>query len=83
MLNQLKYSGMMETVRIRRAGYPVRRTFEDFLHRYHILARMQAGGGDPKSRCTLLVRLYDSEGVNWQMGMTKVGGALPLPSPSC
>merc|ERR1719272_1689608 len=27
VLNQLRYSGMMETVKIRRAGYPVRREF--------------------------------------------------------
>ncbi|KAG7275708.1 LOW QUALITY PROTEIN: hypothetical protein CRUP_011335 [Coryphaenoides rupestris] len=30
VLNQLRYSGMLETVKIRRAGFPVRRTFEDF-----------------------------------------------------
>ena len=84
MLNQLKYSGMMETVRIRRAGYPVRRTFEDFLYRYHILARTQPGGGDPKDKSALLVRSYDPEGVHWQMGVTKVGGipdAIPSPLP--
>ena len=81
VLNQLKYSGMMETVRIRRAGYPVRRTFEDFLHRYHIFARTQAGGGEPKGRCTRLVQMYDPEGVNWQMGLTKVGATLSSPSP--
>ncbi len=34
VLNQLRYSGMMETVRIRRAGFPVRRTFDDFMFRY-------------------------------------------------
>ena len=33
VLNQLRYSGMMETVRIRRAGYPVRREFADFMFR--------------------------------------------------
>ena len=33
VLNQLRYSGMLETVRIRRAGYPVRRLFSDFLFR--------------------------------------------------
>uniref|UniRef100_A0A667ZCG9 Myosin X, like 1 n=1 Tax=Myripristis murdjan TaxID=586833 RepID=A0A667ZCG9_9TELE len=30
VLNQLRYSGMLETVKIRRAGFPVRRTFQDF-----------------------------------------------------
>uniref|UniRef100_A0A7N6AFW8 Myosin X, like 1 n=1 Tax=Anabas testudineus TaxID=64144 RepID=A0A7N6AFW8_ANATE len=30
VLNQLRYSGMLETVKIRRAGFPVRRTFKDF-----------------------------------------------------
>lgn len=33
VLNQLRYSGMLETVRIRRAGFPVRRTFQDFCTR--------------------------------------------------
>ena len=34
VLSQLRYSGMLETVKIRRAGFPVRRTYEDFLFRY-------------------------------------------------
>jgi len=33
VLNQLRYSGMLETVKIRRAGFPVRRTFQDFYSR--------------------------------------------------
>lgn len=33
VLNQLRYSGMLETVKIRRAGFPVRRTFKDFYSR--------------------------------------------------
>ena len=34
------HTGMMETVRIRRSGYPVRRTFDDFVFRYGVLARV-------------------------------------------
>uniref|UniRef100_A0A3P9NVQ0 Unconventional myosin-X-like n=1 Tax=Poecilia reticulata TaxID=8081 RepID=A0A3P9NVQ0_POERE len=33
VLNQLRYSGMLETVKIRKAGFPVRRTFKDFFSR--------------------------------------------------
>ncbi len=34
VLNQLRYSGMLETVKIRRSGFPVRRTFKDFCSRF-------------------------------------------------
>ena len=34
VLNQLKYSGMLETVKIRKAGFPVRRTYQDFADRF-------------------------------------------------
>lgn len=36
-LIQLRYTGMLETVRIRRAGYNVRLTYEEFIQLYRIL----------------------------------------------
>ncbi|CAG9541021.1 unnamed protein product [Cercopithifilaria johnstoni] len=37
ILRQLRYTGMLETVRIRRAGYSVRIEYEDFIKQYRVL----------------------------------------------
>uniref|UniRef100_A0A8C2D1B7 Myosin X n=1 Tax=Cyprinus carpio TaxID=7962 RepID=A0A8C2D1B7_CYPCA len=72
VLNQLRYSGMLETVKIRRSGFPVRRTFKDFSSRYYVLMRGLVMSDDPKGRCLLLLQLYDNSSAEWQLGKTKV-----------
>ncbi|XP_076812859.1 unconventional myosin-VIIa-like isoform X2 [Clavelina lepadiformis] len=72
---QLTYSGMMETIRIRRAGYPIRYSFREFIDRY----RMIAGGVRPSGRETDLIGacekiIYKGLGQNTdcQIGKTKI-----------
>ncbi|XP_023274836.1 unconventional myosin-X-like, partial [Seriola lalandi dorsalis] len=73
VLNQLRYSGMLETVKIRRAGFPVRRTFKDFFSRYKIILKEKvAAAGDDKKRNTDLLMKYDKTKKEWQLGKTKV-----------
>ncbi|XP_042320333.1 unconventional myosin-X [Sceloporus undulatus] len=72
VLNQLRYSGMLETVRIRRAGFPVRRPFQDFHKRYKVLMRNLSLPEDLKGKCTSLLHLYDSTNTEWQLGKSKV-----------
>uniref|UniRef100_A0A8D0BZW2 Myosin X n=1 Tax=Salvator merianae TaxID=96440 RepID=A0A8D0BZW2_SALMN len=72
VLNQLRYSGMLETVRIRRAGFPVRRPFQDFHKRYYVLMRNITLPEDLKGKCSALLHTYDCTNNEWQLGKSKV-----------
>ncbi|XP_069473058.1 unconventional myosin-X-like [Ambystoma mexicanum] len=72
VLNQLRYSGMLETVKIRRAGYPVRRQFQDFLIRYKVLLNSQNIPGEARAKCAAFLQSYDCSKKHWQLGKTKV-----------
>ncbi|KAI4904764.1 hypothetical protein NFI96_015365 [Prochilodus magdalenae] len=37
VLRQLRYTGMLETVRIRQSGYSVKYTFQEFVRHFHVL----------------------------------------------
>jgi len=37
VLNQLKYTGMLDTLIIRRGGFPIRMTYQDFVDQYRLL----------------------------------------------
>ncbi|KAK1897251.1 Unconventional myosin-VIIa [Dissostichus eleginoides] len=74
-MRQLRYSGMMETIRIRKAGYPVRYTFEEFLIRYRVLLRTSLC--DPKKEskqkcCESICESVLSGEGDWKTGKTKI-----------
>ncbi|XP_069765375.1 unconventional myosin-X [Narcine bancroftii] len=72
VLNQLRYSGMLETVKIRQAGFPVRRPFQDFYRRYKVLMKYLSLPDDFKGKCAALLYFYDNTKTDWQLGKTKV-----------
>ncbi|KAL3970657.1 Bcl-2-modifying factor [Sarotherodon galilaeus] len=74
-VRQLRYSGMMETIRIRRAGYPIRYTFAEFVDRYRVLmpgvkpAHIQE---DLQGTCQQIVQARLGKHDDWQIGKTKI-----------
>jgi myosin-1 len=74
---QVQYLGLLENVRVRRAGYAYRATFERFGQRYGILSeelvRNNAQHRDPKARVDRLIsELGWQAGKQFAMGKTKI-----------
>uniref|UniRef100_A0A8B9FBW1 Unconventional myosin-X-like n=1 Tax=Amazona collaria TaxID=241587 RepID=A0A8B9FBW1_9PSIT len=72
VLNQLRYSGMLETVKVRRAGFPIRCLFQDFLSRYKMLVKGPSLSDNSRAVCGGFLQIYDSSKKEWQLGKTKV-----------
>lgn len=66
VLQQLRYTGMLETVRIRQSGYSVRLTFDEFIQHYRILL--------PKGLLSSKMDVKDFLlGMNLQPNMYQIG----------
>eukprot|EP00002_Diphylleia_rotans_P017738 TRINITY_DN343_c0_g2_i4.p1 TRINITY_DN343_c0_g2~~TRINITY_DN343_c0_g2_i4.p1 ORF type:complete len:1713 (-),score=401.63 TRINITY_DN343_c0_g2_i4:3715-8853(-) len=70
-LRQLRYAGMMEAVRIRRLGYPVRRLPLEFSQRYRVLSP-SAAGTTYADKCKSILSAVNLPAASWQLGATKV-----------
>ncbi|TMS14178.1 Unconventional myosin-VIIa [Larimichthys crocea] len=81
-IRQLRYSGMMETIRIRRAGYPIRYSFAEFVDRYRVLmpgikpAHRQVNNTTTaenlRGTCQQIVLARLGKYDDWQIGKTKI-----------
>ncbi|XP_046908085.1 unconventional myosin-VIIa-like [Hypomesus transpacificus] len=73
-VRQLRYSGMMETIRIRRAGYPIRYTFAEFVDRYRVLMpglKPAYKQEDLRGTCQRIMEAVLGREDDWQIGKTK------------
>jgi myosin-1 len=78
VLHQIKYLGLQENVRIRRAGFAYRQTFDKFVERFYLLSpkTSYAGDytwtGDSESGAKQILRDTSIPAEEYQMGITKV-----------
>ncbi|XP_073701138.1 myosin-IIIb [Garra rufa] len=68
---QLRYTGILETVNIRRQGYSHRILIEEFVNRYYYLA-FRAHQMPEGSRENAIIILQKAKLDNWVLGKTKV-----------
>ena len=85
-LRQLRYLGLAQTVKIRRQGFSLRMSFQEFLRRFWILNPRAVGyhpklKATPKQCQTLLASLGHKEMVEWQVGKTKASSFSLRPFP--
>ncbi|XP_073490036.1 myosin-IIIb isoform X1 [Aquarana catesbeiana] len=71
VLMQLRYTGILETVNIRRQGYSHRILFEEFLKRYYYLA-FRAHQNPPATKESCAAILEKAKLENWVLGKSKV-----------
>ena len=78
MMHQIRYLGLLENIRVRRAGFCYRDVYQRFLERFYLISPRTAYAGDyiwrgsdvDGARCVL-----EDSGVRrdeWQLGQTKV-----------
>ncbi|KAJ6575419.1 P-loop containing nucleoside triphosphate hydrolase protein [Mycena capillaripes] len=77
ILHQIKYLGLQENIRVRRAGFAYRNTFEKMVERFYLLSPQTSYAGeytwhgDAKSGCEQILKDTGIAKEEWQMGVTK------------
>ncbi|SCW00690.1 LAFE_0C09802g1_1 [Lachancea fermentati] len=78
VLHQIKYLGLQENVRIRRAGFAYRQTFDKFVERFYLLSPQcsYAGDytwqGDTLDAVKMILKDASIPATEYQLGVTKV-----------
>ncbi|KAM7141921.1 unconventional myosin-IXb isoform 1-T1 [Molossus nigricans] len=70
VLQQLRYTGMLETVRIRRSGYSAKYTFQDFTEQFQVL--LPKNTQPCREVISALLEKMNVDKKSYQIGKTKV-----------
>ncbi|TVY33935.1 Myosin [Lachnellula subtilissima] len=77
VMHQIKYLGLQENVRIRRAGFAYRQTFDKFVERFYLLSPQTSYAGDytwtgdSKTGAKQILKDTSIPAEEFQMGVTK------------
>ncbi|XP_042253649.1 unconventional myosin-XV [Thunnus maccoyii] len=69
---QLRHAGMLETIHIRKEGFPVRIQYSLFIERYGVLLTQRPSKGTDREHTVALLNMVDAEEGQYQLGLTKV-----------
>ncbi|KAI7904550.1 P-loop containing nucleoside triphosphate hydrolase protein [Cokeromyces recurvatus] len=78
VLHQIQYLGLCENIRVRRAGFAYRTTFDKFVERFYLLCPTTGYAGeyiwnkDARSGALEILKYNNIPTDEWQMGTTKV-----------
>ncbi|XP_035260130.1 unconventional myosin-XV [Anguilla anguilla] len=73
MMLQLRHAGILETIHIRKEGFPIRIPFSLFMERYGVLLTQRPADQSEKEQvAALLNTIPGSEDGQYQLGLTKV-----------
>ncbi|KAL9655961.1 hypothetical protein ABK040_007582 [Willaertia magna] len=75
VLHQVKYLGLLENIRVRRAGFAYRAPFEKFLNQFAILSKKTwptFKDGDARRGCEVLLTDLGMDKAEYQFGKSKV-----------
>ncbi|XP_059621971.1 myosin-I heavy chain isoform X2 [Phlebotomus argentipes] len=71
VLDQLKYLGMLDIIRIRREGFPIHMTFDEFVHKYQCLTK-RFGRRSSQEQVLSVIKELNVPSTEWQLGKTKI-----------
>jgi myosin-5 len=72
VLGQLVACGVLETIKISRAGYPSKQTYGDFVQRYYFLVHSSEWKQDPKKLTLKIVSSCIKGDNKYELGKTKI-----------
>ena len=71
VLDQLKYLGMLDIIRIRREGFPIHMPFDEFVHKYQCLTKRYRNR-DSREQVLCVIKELNVPQTEWQMGKSKI-----------